>query len=61
MVAILLLQIKFNHVIACVGVLEKEELLLPFLFYRPKDGKEDLGPPAYAIRNSLYSGVYDTP
>ena len=30
---------------------------LPFFlsFYRPKDGKEDLGPHAYAIRNSSYS------
>ena len=30
-------------------------------FYRPKDGKEDLGPHAYTIRNSscrLYARVY---
>ena len=27
----------------------------PLTFYRPKDGKEDLGPHGYAIRNSWFS------
>ena len=39
-----------------VYLVQRYTLNLSFLsIYRPKDGKEDLGPHAYTIRNSSYS------